>query len=122
MLSAFLREHYTASSDQAAALAAYVLGAGGSEPRAAKQKPDVEHARADEPKAGEPKAAEPKTAEPKTPSHPVRAASKPEEEKRPRQEAKREEHVASPPRAGKARGSAGNGKPRSHAETGRRGA
>jgi hypothetical protein len=96
MLSAFLREHYTASSDQASALAAYVLGAGGSEP-APKQKPDVEHARADEPKAGEPKAAEPKTAEPKTPSHPVRAASKPDEEKRPKQEAKREEHVASPP-------------------------
>ncbi len=96
MLSAFLREHYTASSDQASALAAYVLGAGGSEP-APKQKPDVEHARADEPKAGEPKAAEPKTAEPKTPSHPVRAASKPDEEKRPKQEAKREERVASPP-------------------------
>ena len=101
MLSAFLREHYTASSDQASALAAYVLGAGGSEP-APKQKPEVEHARAEEPKAGEPKAGEPKTAEPKagepkTAIHPVRAAAKPEEEKRPKQEAKREEHVASPP-------------------------
>jgi len=31
MLSAFLREHYTASREQAAALAAYVLGAGGSD-------------------------------------------------------------------------------------------
>ena len=101
MLSAFLREHYTASSDQASALAAYVLGAGGSEP-APKQKPDVEHARAEEPKAGEPKAGEPKAAEPKagepkTAIHPVRAAAKPEEEKRPKQEAKREEHLASPP-------------------------
>src|SRR5580658_1796678 len=32
MLSGFLREHYTASRDQAAALAAYVLGAGGNAP------------------------------------------------------------------------------------------
>ena len=105
MLSAFLREHYTASSDQASALAAYVLGAGGSEP-APRQKPDVEHARAEEPKAGEPKTGEPKTGEPKTADskagepktaiHPTRAAAKPEEEKRPRQEAKREEHLASP--------------------------
>ena len=101
MLSAFLREHYTASSDQASALAAYVLGAGGSEP-APKQKPEVEHARAEEPKAGEPKAGEPKAAEPKagepkTAIHPVRTAAKPEEEKRPKQEAKREAHLASPP-------------------------
>ena len=120
MLSGFLREHYTASSDQAAALAAYVLGAGGSEP-APKQKPDVEHARADEPKAGEPKAAEPKTAEPKTPSHPVRAAAKPEKRSgRNRRPSAR--NTGKPARPGKARGSAGNGKPRSHAETGRRGA
>ena len=96
MLSAFLREHYTASSDQASALAAYVLGAGGSEP-APKQKPEIEHARAEEPKVAEPKAAEPKAGEPKTTMHPVRAAAKPEEEKRPKQDAKREEHGASPP-------------------------
>jgi hypothetical protein len=32
MLSGFLREHYTASRDQAAALAAYVLGAGNAPP------------------------------------------------------------------------------------------
>ena len=31
MLTGFLREHYTSSREQAAALAAYVLGAGGSE-------------------------------------------------------------------------------------------
>ena len=131
MLSAFLREHYTASSDQASALAAYVLGAGGSEP-APKQKPEVEHARAEEPKAGEPKAgepkagepktAEPKAGEPKTAIHPVRTAAKPEEEKRPKQEAKREEHCGKPTGPRKARASAGNGKPGSRAETGRRGA
>jgi hypothetical protein len=100
MLSAFLREHYTASGDQASALAAYVLGAGGAEP-APKQKPEVEHARAEEPKAGEPKAAEPKAGEPKAASHPVRAAAKPEEEKRPKQEAKREDHLATRPSAEK---------------------
>jgi len=93
MLSAFLREHYTASSDQASALAAYVLGAGGAEP-APKPKPDVEHARAGEPNAGEPKAGEPKT----TNHALVRAAAKPEEDKRPKQQdAKREEHPATPP-------------------------
>ena len=87
MLSAFLREHYTASSDQASALAAYVLGAGGAEP-APKQKPEVEHARAEEPKAGELKTA---------PHAPVRAAAKPDDEKRPKQQVvKREEHPASP--------------------------
>jgi hypothetical protein len=61
MLSAFLREHYTASGAQAAALAAYVLGGGGGAPA---QKPAQEHAKAtgEEPKSGEPKTAEPKTA------------------------------------------------------------
>jgi hypothetical protein len=57
MLSSFLREHYTASREQAAALAAYVLGAGGSAPAA--QKPGTEHAKVEEPKEskpGEPKA------------------------------------------------------------------
>jgi hypothetical protein len=70
MLSSFLREHYTASRDQAAALAAYVLGAGGNAP-VARQKPEVEHARttSEEPKTGEPSAA-----------HPVRASAKPEED------------------------------------------
>jgi hypothetical protein len=91
-LTSFLREHYTASNDQASALAAYVLGAGGAEP-APKQK-EVEHARAEEPKAEEPKGGEPKTA-----IHaPVRAAAKPEDDKRPKpQEAKREEHPVPPP-------------------------
>ncbi|MFZ3311051.1 MAG: hypothetical protein WA280_16950 [Xanthobacteraceae bacterium] len=103
MLSSFLREHYTASGDQASALAAYVLGAGGAEP-APKQKPDTEHARAEEPRTGEPRTGEPKSAEsksaeskfadsksgqpktaeakpeqPKTSAHAIRAAVKPEE-------------------------------------------
>ncbi len=47
MLSAFLREHYTSSKEQAAALAAYVLGAGGAESAAQGrgQKPGQDRAR-----------------------------------------------------------------------------
>jgi hypothetical protein len=62
-LSIFLREHYTASSGQAAALAAYVLSSGGNSPA---PKPTVEHARTEEPKTQEPKTQEPKTQESKT--------------------------------------------------------
>jgi hypothetical protein len=59
-LSSFLREHYTASKDQANALAAYVLAnGGGSGPP---QKPVT----AAEPKSSEPKSAEPKSGEPKS--------------------------------------------------------
>jgi mono/diheme cytochrome c family protein len=47
-LSAFLREHYTASREQAAALAAYVLGAGSGTGPAADKKPAT--AKADDPK------------------------------------------------------------------------
>jgi hypothetical protein len=110
MLSAFLREHYTASSTQASALAAYVLGAGGAEP-APKQKPESEHARAEEPKSrgpkaeapkaaepkvagrkvGEPKVAEPKVAEPKSAPLTARASVTPEEEARPRVEPREED-------------------------------
>jgi hypothetical protein len=61
MLSGFLREHYTASREEAASLAAYVLGAGGAEAA---------------PK-GEPKTAEPKG--PKTAAHPAGASAKAEE-------------------------------------------
>jgi len=66
MLASFLREHYTASREQAAALAAYVLGAGGGAAAPA-QKPSQDHAKAtgEEPRTAEPKTAEPKTAEPK---------------------------------------------------------
>ncbi len=87
MLSSFLREHYTASRDQAAALAAYVVGVGGSGPAPAAQKPAQDRAKVEEPKTGEPKTAEPKTAEPTTAepktaepksAHPTRQAAKPE--------------------------------------------
>jgi hypothetical protein len=47
-LSGFLREHYTSSREQAAALAAYVLGAGGDSAPATQgrgQKPSSEHAK-----------------------------------------------------------------------------
>jgi len=117
-LSSFLREHYTASRDQASALAAYVLGAGGTEP-VPKQKPEVEHARAEEPKTagpkagelkpGEPKTGEPKTGEPKTgeakpgeakpgqpktAAHPIRAAVKPEDRRAREEDAKQVPHPA----------------------------
>jgi hypothetical protein len=62
MLSGFLREHYTASREEAASLAAYVLGAGGAEAA---------------PKNAEPKIAEPKGA--KTAAHPAGASAKSEE-------------------------------------------
>jgi len=50
MLTLFLREHYTASREQAAALAAYVLGAGGGEALKPGQKPGSERAKVEEPK------------------------------------------------------------------------
>ncbi len=54
-LAGFLREHYTSSPQQAASLAAYVLGAGSGPPPSASLKPGV-----GEPKTGEAKAGEPK--------------------------------------------------------------
>src|ERR1700761_1880542 len=102
-LSTFLREHYTASPDQATALAAYVLGAGGGE-AAPKQKPEVEHARAEEPKnaesrtgeakPGEGKRGEPKLGQTKPAIRPIRAAAKPEEKRDNGEEAKQEPHSA----------------------------
>jgi hypothetical protein len=59
-LSLFLREHYAASSQQAAALAAYVISAGGNAPAA---KP--ERAKSEEPKGREAKTQEPKGADSK---------------------------------------------------------
>jgi hypothetical protein len=59
-LSLFLREHYAASSQQAAALAAYVLSAGGNAPAA---KP--ERAKSEEPKGQEVKGQEAKEQETK---------------------------------------------------------
>jgi hypothetical protein len=76
-LASFLREHYTASREQAAALAAYVLGAAGGEAAGQKpgQKPGSEHAKVEEPKATEPRSPEPKTA-----AHPPPETAKPESE------------------------------------------
>jgi hypothetical protein len=59
-LSLFLREHYAASREQAAALAAYVISAGGNAPAA---KP--ERAKSEEPKGQEAKGQEPKGQETK---------------------------------------------------------
>jgi hypothetical protein len=83
MLSSFLREHYTASRDQASALAAYVLGAGGGAPQKPAQNPVQEHATAtfDEPKPAEPKSAEPKNAGPKGAE--PKTAARPEQETKP---------------------------------------
>ncbi len=109
MLSSFLREHYTASPEQASALAAYVLGAGGREPapQASKPKPDLEHARAEEPKGGEPNPGEPKTA-----AHSLGASAKPEEENRStEQEAKHEEHAAPTPATNETPGTAATPSP-----------
>jgi len=52
-LASFLREHYTASREQAAALAAYVLGGGGDGGRRG-QKPLAERGKPDESKPGKP--------------------------------------------------------------------
>jgi hypothetical protein len=84
MLASFLREHYTTSREQASALAAYVLGAGGAEaaPKPG-QKPaqaKLEEPKAGEPKAGEPKAGEPKAEERKPLTRPGKPGAKPEPE------------------------------------------
>jgi hypothetical protein len=71
MLSGFLREHYTSSRDEAAALAAYVLGAGGGDTGAAaqgrSQKPGQERAR-EEAKPPIRQARQPVRAEDETPA------------------------------------------------------
>jgi hypothetical protein len=81
-LASFLREHYTASSDQASALAAYVMGAGGGDSVPATQgrgpKPAPDHARAavEEPKPavhpGKPDAAAPASAKLRPPDEGVK--------------------------------------------------
>ncbi len=97
-LTLFLREHYTTSREQAAALAAYVLGAGGAEPAKPGQKPGQERAKNEDPKNAEPKNAEPKNAEPKTASRPRRPAAKPAPERQASHPAA-SEHEAPPPTA-----------------------
>ena len=74
-LSLFLREHYATSREQAAALAAYVISAGGNAP--APTKP--ERAKTEEPKNQEPKTQESKGHEGKP--RPTSTAARPEPEK-----------------------------------------
>lgn len=62
-LAGFLREHYTSSAQQAASLAAYVLGAGSGPPPSASLKPGTGG-----PKAGEAKPGEKPGARPEQPS------------------------------------------------------
>jgi len=111
-LSLFLREHYTVSRAQAAALAAYVLSSGGNVPAppAARQKPETARATTEEPKTREPRGAEPKAGEaktgeaegasragveePKPEAHALHAAVKPEESAAPNTESA---PIAAPP-------------------------
>jgi len=74
-LSMFLREHYATSREQAAALAAYVISAGGNAP--APTKP--ERAKTEEPKNQEPKTQESKGHDGKP--RPTSTAARPEPEK-----------------------------------------
>lgn len=94
MLGAFLREHYTASREQAAALAAYVLGGGGGESGTAAQgrgqKPGQEHARTP---AEESKPAVRQARQPAKPEEEGPGSVKP---KRPNDEAARPDDEASP--------------------------
>jgi hypothetical protein len=99
-LSSFLREHYTASKDQANALAAYVLANGGGS--GTPQKPVT----APEPKSSESKSSEPRSSEPKgiKSSEPKSSEAKPSDSKaagakpaaRPARAAARGEEDASP--------------------------
>src|SRR6516165_10477886 len=92
-LSLFLREHYASSREQAAALAAYVINAGGNAPapaakpeRARVEEPKGQEAKGQEPKGQESKSQEAKGQEPKpqgheAKSHPTSASAKSEPEK-----------------------------------------
>src|SRR5271166_2177044 len=64
-LSLFLREHYAASSQQAAALAAYVIGAGGNAPAAKPERAKSEEPKGQEAKGQEAKGQETKVRKPK---------------------------------------------------------
>jgi hypothetical protein len=88
-LSLFLREHYAASSQQAAALAAYVISAGGNAPA----KP--ERARSEEPKGQEAKTQDSKGHEIKPHAPSASAKSEPEKPLRGGQSGREE-----PPSAG----------------------
>jgi uncharacterized low-complexity protein len=93
-LDGFLRQHYTASRETAAALSRYILdtdkGPVPQPPRAAKRtakgsdkdkKPASGDAKSGDSKSGEPKAGEAKVTEPKVTSEPKAAEPKPSEPK-----------------------------------------
>jgi hypothetical protein len=110
-LSSFLREHYTASKDQANALAAYVLANGGGsgppqKPVAATEPKSSEPkgAKPSEPKSSEGKPADSKAASAKPLAHPTRAAARGEEEASPAAKPQHpaEEHEAQPVTASRA--------------------
>lgn len=91
-LTDFLREHYTTSREQAAALAAYVLGGRGSEPvgtaaqgRSAKPAPERASASAEEPKPSKRQA--PHGAKPEEAAHATAKLQRPEESGKPEDEA-----------------------------------
>src|SRR5215469_5632212 len=74
-LSLFLREHYAASSQQAAALAAYVISAGGNAPAAKPERAKSEEAKGQEAKTQDSKGAESKGQESRGHEAKPRAAS-----------------------------------------------
>lgn len=82
-LASFLVEHYTSSKDQAAAMAAFVLGAGGGEPAQARGGPKTAPGKPEEP--------------PKTAAHPGRPQAKPEEAGQATAKLKPEEEKKPPP-------------------------
>ena len=85
-LASFLGEHYTASRDQAAAMAAYVLGAGGGEPAQARTAPKpAAPGKPEEPPKTAAHPGNPGTKPQAKPEEPGQATAKlkPEEEKKP---------------------------------------
>ena len=84
-LASFLGEHYTASRDQAAAMAAYVMGAGGGEPTQARTAPKpATQGKPEEPPKTAAHSGTPGTKPPAKPEEPVATVKlKPEEEKKP---------------------------------------
>jgi hypothetical protein len=76
-LASFLREHYTSSAQQAASLAAYVLGAGAGPPPSASLKPGTGEPKTGEVRIGEPKAGEKPGTHPGRPEAPATAKLQP---------------------------------------------
>jgi len=98
-LTNFLDEHYTTNAQQAAALAAYIMGGRGGEPIGTSaghgQKPAAQRASAS---TEGPKPAEPKPAEPKPSKHQAKQAAKPEDGKPADGKPQRPTHEAAKPK------------------------